>query len=209
VIFTTNKRLFRRRAVKPFTGVLTSALVLPLFYCPVAYAQDSAFDALADIAGEMRVAMGHLSKLVTSQPTQETQREVVDKLDVLIAQLEKECANCRGNTSPKNPSKPASDSYIKGGPGGIGDLHSARNDGKKWGELPAHERDRILQSLTDGFPPHYQSILQRYYKRLADEKPLSQLEDDAAAAKRGEAKAADKSSRPVKNAGARKSEAPK
>ena len=61
----------------------------------------------------------------------------------------------------------------------MGQLHSTRQQGDKWGQLPAHERDRILQSLTEGFPPHYQNILEAYYKRLAEEKPKG---DDAGAA---------------------------
>jgi hypothetical protein len=52
----------------------------------------------------------------------------------------------------------------------MGDLRGVRDQADRWGELPAHERDRILQSLTEGFPPHYQAILEAYYKRLATEK---------------------------------------
>ena len=80
--------------------------------------------------------------------------------------------------------KPANASIIRKGPGGMGDLHAARKDGKDWGELPPHERDRILQSMTEGFPSHYQRILERYYKRLAQEKPAatdgSEAEEPAA-----------------------------
>jgi hypothetical protein len=65
------------------------------------------------------------------------------------------------------------DSVIIGGPGGSGDLHSARDQGDQWGQLPPHQRDRILQSLTEGFPAHYQRILERYYRRLAEEAPDS------------------------------------
>ena len=61
------------------------------------------------------------------------------------------------------------DSTIKGGPGGSGDLHAAKKKGKNWAELPAKERDRILQSQTEGFPAHYQEVLKRYYRRLAEE----------------------------------------
>lgn len=64
---------------------------------------------------------------------------------------------------------------VIGGPGGIGDLHAPRDAEKKWGELPPQERDRILQSMTEGFPAHYQRILERYYRRLAEEKPTSDL----------------------------------
>lgn len=144
-----------------------------LLTCGAARAQDAAGDPSTEIVGKMQVAVGQLTKLDTGKPTQTTQKQIVDKLDALIAQLEKECENCRGSRVNPNPSKPAQDSTVRNGPGGSGDLHAARKEGKNWGELPAHERDRILQSMTEGFPPHYQRILERYYKRLAQETPAA------------------------------------
>ena len=136
-------------------------------------AQESQGDPAAEILGKMQVAVGQLTKLDTGKPTQTTQKKIVDQLDALIAQLEKESENSRGSRAGANPNKPLPDSMIKNGPGGSGSLHAARKEGKNWGELPPHERDRILQSMTEGFPPHYQRILERYYKRLAQEKPVA------------------------------------
>jgi hypothetical protein len=160
---------------------MTIALVTPVV------GQDLAEpDPLEEITAEMRVVVGRLSKLTTNKPTQETQKEVIDKLDILIAALEKECEQCKGARASANPSKPAADSNVKSGPGGMGKLHAARQDGDRWGELPAHERDRILQSMNDGFPAHYQTILETYFRRVAEEKPA----DEAAP------KAGSKSSQP-------------
>ena len=41
---------------------------------------------------------------------------------------------------------------------------------KDWAKLSARERDRILQSMSEGFPPEYRTVLERYYRRLAEEK---------------------------------------
>ncbi len=128
---------------------------------------------LDEIATRMAVVVRDLSRQSTGKPTQTKQQTVKTKLDTLIADLEKECANCRG-PSGANPTKPLNDSVVKGGPGGIGDLRAPRNGGKKWGDLPAHERDRILQSMTEGFPPQYQRVLERYYRQLAEEKPTGE-----------------------------------
>lgn len=130
-------------------------------------------DPLGELTVDMKVVVARLKVPQTGKPTQEKQKEVVAKLDALIAELEKECAACRGGTSGNRPTKPLADSVIIGGTGGIGDLHAAKQSGKKWGELPAKERDRILQSMTEGFPAHYQNILERYYRRLAEEKPAA------------------------------------
>lgn len=129
-------------------------------------------DPLGDIAADMAIVVRDLSKLSTGKPTQKTQKIVVEKLDALIVRLEKECAACRGGgASGANPTRPLADSVIIGGPGGIGDLHAPREGDKKWGKLPPHQRDRIRQSLTEGFPAHYRQLLERYYRRLAEEKP--------------------------------------
>jgi len=133
----------------------------------------AASNPIGDIADDMYLVTGKLSKQETGKPTQETQKEVINKLDALIAILEKECEACRGQCGASaNPTRPLADSQIVGGPGGIGELLSPKQSGRKWGELPPHQRDRIMQSLTDGFPAHYQQILERYYKRLASEEAV-------------------------------------
>lgn len=145
------------------------------------FAQDDvAGTPLDDIAHEMKVSANQLSKKVTAKPTQKPQQDAVDKLDALIAKLEEERKQLAGRgQSTANPTTPANASNIMSGPGGMGDLHSTRDQGNRWGELPAHERDRILQSLTEGFPPHYQAILEAYYKRLAVEKPTDETDSPA------------------------------
>ncbi|MGH7136764.1 MAG: hypothetical protein ACREHD_13560, partial [Pirellulales bacterium] len=104
----------------------------------------------------------------------------------------------RGGASSANPMKPMADSMITGGPGGIGDLHAARKTGKQWAELPPHERDRIVQSMTEGFPAHYQKILERYYKRLAEETPAAASAAEEAANKDASAKAGAAAKKPAK-----------
>ena len=165
--------------MKRFTQLIALVLSGSLFSSQGLRAQQvSDQDPLGDIAADMTFVRRSLSRLTTGKPTQKTQKIVVKKLDDLIARLEKECAACRGGgASGANPTRPLADSVIVGGPGGIGDLHAPRTGDKKWGQLPPHQRDRILQSLTEGFPAHYQRILERYYRRLAEEKPASELEE--------------------------------
>lgn len=153
---------------------------------------DVASSPLDDITHDMKVSANQLSKRVTAKPTQEPQQDAVDKLDALIAKLEEERQQLRqGGQSSANPTMPANASTILSGPGGMGDLHGVRDQKDRWGDLPAHERDRILQSLTEGFPTHYQAILEAYYKRLAVERPTDDA-DDAPAPRTGPAKRTDK-----------------
>lgn len=140
--------------------------------------EDVAIDPLTDIALDMEAVVADLSVQETGRPTQETQATIVKKLDALIEQLERELEAAAGGASGANPQRPLPDSTIIGGPGGIGDLRTPRELGKKWGELPPKERERILQSLSEGFPPHYQKILEHYYRRLAAEQTVGDTDGD-------------------------------
>jgi len=145
--------------------------------------EEPVLDPLSDIAADMNSAATRLAKLKTDKPTQKPQEDAVVKLDTLIKELEKECEKCRGGRSTSNPKKPAQDSMILGGPGGPGKLHAERTEGKQWGQLQPKERERILQSMNEGFPSHYQKLLERYFARLADEKPAAEVNEPAAGSK--------------------------
>lgn len=159
-----------------------------LLMASLAAAQDEqAANPLDEVTREMKVASGHLAKTSTDKPTQKSQEDAVAKLDKLILELE-EKKKRRGTGPGGEPNSPAEESQVRQGPGGMGDLRPTRAQGDRWGELPAHERDRILQSLTEGFPPHYQAVLEAYYKRLAVEK-RAEVDDPTASAKPAAGKA--------------------
>ncbi|WP_169977230.1 hypothetical protein [Tautonia rosea] len=129
-------------------------------------------NAQAPITG-ISVKMGRvvrdLQDTQTGEPVQVRQQDIVRDLDALIAELEKECAACRNGMKRNNPTNPLADSTIGKGTGGIGDLTDPNASQKDWANLSARERDRILQSMSEGFPPEYRTVLERYYRRLAEE----------------------------------------
>lgn len=124
----------------------------------------------AAIATKMAVVTDELNKTETGPPVQTEQKAIVRDLDELIASLEKQCQACRGGVKRNNPNRGMADSTISSGTGGIGTLLNPGDLGKDWGKLSGRERDRILQSMSEGFPPEYRTVLERYYRRLADEK---------------------------------------
>src|SRR4051794_14707220 len=151
-----------RRAVRILrAAALASCLVPPVL------AADPPAEA---IASKMAVVTDDLNRNETGRPVQAVQKAIVDDLDALIASLEKQCANCRGNMKRNNPNRGMADSTISRGTGGIGTLLNPGDTGKDWGKLSGRERDRILQSMSEGVPPEYRTVLQRYSRRLADEK---------------------------------------
>lgn len=136
---------------------------------------------MTSIAGRMDIVVGSLAETVTGEPTQKDQKKVLRNLDQLIAALEKECQACRNGIASNRPSKPMQDSNIHGGTGGIGDLADPGASEKEWAKLTPRERDRILQSMSEGFPPEYRTVLERYYRRLAEEKSATSRETQAEA----------------------------
>jgi hypothetical protein len=125
---------------------------------------------MADISVKMTGVVGDLAKPDTGQPVQDRQKVILRDLDELIASLEQECEACRNGRKRLNPRVGAPDSMISSGPGGVGTLVDPRQSEKDWAKLSSHERDRILQSMSEGFPPEYRQVLERYYRRLAEEK---------------------------------------
>jgi hypothetical protein len=191
----TNQRSFGRAGRLssfrlPLACIAAAFLVVAITATANAAVEKSA-DPLGDVVLDMKVATRWLSKATTNTITQETQKDAVERLDALIVELEKECEKCKGGQAIANPTKPLGDSVVKAGPGGSGKLHGTRDEGKHWAELPPHERQRIMQSMTEGFPAHYQNVLESYFKRVAEEKTVK-ADEAAPTAKQPSAPAAGK-----------------
>jgi hypothetical protein len=133
-----------------------------------------------DIANKMSEVVDNLGKKQTGEPVQGEQKTIVRDLDDLIASLEKECENCKGGIK-RNTKRGMLDSMISSSTGEIGPLTNPGDGGKDWGKLSDRERDRILQSMSEGFPPEYRTVLERYYRRLAEEKSAKAPGDPAKA----------------------------
>jgi len=155
-----------------------AALLAGLLSAPLAVAADT---PAGDIATKMTGVVDNLGRKQTGEPVQDEQKVIVRELDELIASLEKQCLACRGGIKRNNPNRGMADSTISSGNGEMGPLTNPDEGGKDWGKLSDRERDRILQSMTEGFPPEYRTVLERYYRRLAEEKSAKAPGDPARA----------------------------
>jgi hypothetical protein len=156
-----------------FRVFFAGAALASCLFCSAAGAQTS----IAPISDKMTVVATALGKTETGEPVQTKEKEVLRDLDELIARLEKECENCKNGIKKNNPTKPMADSMIRSGTGGIGSLVDPGQSQKDWAKLSGRERDRILQSMSEGFPPEYRMVLERYYRRLAEEKTVKSTGD--------------------------------
>jgi hypothetical protein len=156
-------------------GVLGLTAVLSCPFGLVARAQSP----ITGITTKMSGVAGELAKKETGEPVQTRQKAVVNDLDELIAALERQCQACKNGIKRNNPSRGLPDSVIRSGTGGIGTLGAPADTQKEWSKLSERERDRILQSMSEGFPPEYRTVLERYYRRLAEEKTAPSSSDRA------------------------------
>jgi hypothetical protein len=123
--------------------------------------------------------------------TQKQQKEIVDRLDELIKQLENQQkqqgggggngGQCpeggQGNQQgqPGNntrSSSPQDDSRGGNGTGpGLVDPKKFKELAEVWGKLPEKERAAAMRELTKGAPPQYRELVENYFKKLAQSDP--------------------------------------
>jgi hypothetical protein len=123
---------------------------------------------------------GELADAKTNEPVQTQQKKVIGDLDAVIKQIEDEMKQGGGAGSNPNPTRPMQKSILASGPGGSGPLHDPKAGVRPWGDLSPKEREQIMQSQTEGFPPGYESVLSSYFNRLAQEKVNSESNGEPA-----------------------------
>lgn len=144
-------------------------------------------DPFAQAVGLMHQTTDRLA--TSSDPGEQTQRlqaQVLEKLDRLIAEAQKnKNSKSKSKSKPKpndGKSKPEQQQSSQATPSPSnqgGDPKVARQDGAlkppppsaaaSWGELPQRERDLLTQGLSDKFSAVYRQLTEQYYKRLAEQ----------------------------------------
>jgi len=131
-------------------------------------------DTLDEVARLMsdvgrRTGLNRSGKRVRDQ-----EKEVIEKLDKLIEDLEKKQQQQKqqqaASRSSQGPTQPLKTSQIAGG-GASGEVKKKRLDeGGQWGDLPPAERAAALAEMSKEMPPHYRAVIEEYFRRLADQK---------------------------------------
>ena len=121
---------------------------------------------------EMQEAIEDLAAGKSKPPALVTQPRIISRLDFMIEELEKKTGGGTGSSNAGN--KPAEKSALRKGQMKEGQMRAAKNEGDRWADIPAKEREKILQSQGEGFPAGYEDVLADYFRKLSkSEKPTA------------------------------------
>ena len=142
---------------------------------------------LARLNQQMRQVERRIAETQSDEKTQRLQHEISDDLNKLIAQLERQCSQCKKSSSsssnrprtgqPKPGTKAAeqaSDKPAQDSSSRLQDKSTAKVDREKvqamlkdfWGHLPPHLRQQMEQSANEEFLPKYELEIAEYYRSL-------------------------------------------
>lgn len=125
-------------------------------------------DSLDEVSRIMNDIRRRQSLYRSGKKVRDQERLVMNKLDKLIEELEaqqKKMMQSSGGNS--NPSSPMQDSQKAAGIG-TGDITNKQTgDGGDWGNLPPAERAAALAEMAKDLPPHYRSVIEEYFRKLA------------------------------------------
>lgn len=153
-------------------------------------------DPLLLLARRMREIEARIAQADCGPDTQQVQKQVLADLDALIRQARCSGGACPssgqakpGGTQPRDGGKPSGQKPGGGKPngGGAGKPASGGSQAKQpgpkrpdmvqmrvllkelWGELPARQREQMLQLPVDEFLPEYEGMIEDYFERLLEE----------------------------------------
>ena len=99
------------------------------------------------------------------------EEDVIEKLDKMIKRLEeqqKQMQMAQSKGSPRSGSPADREQRLAGQ--GSGNVRSKRQtDGGQWGNLDPAQRDAALAEMSKDLPPHYRSVIEEYFRKLADQ----------------------------------------
>lgn len=150
-------------------------------------------DPFLVIGRQMRTAEELIGRRDASAVTRRIQQQIVEDIERLIEQMNKQCAGAQNASSRQSAiaekqakpggkagsgehpgtSKPARDSETQVGQRDSSDARLTQmmeTLRQVWGHLPARVREQMQSGMAEEFLPKYEQLIEQYYRRLADER---------------------------------------
>lgn len=129
--------------------------------------EEDSLDEISRMMGDIR-RRTDLSR--SGKRVRQKEEEVIKKLDKLIKDLEEQQRKMQmAQSQGSNRSTAPADREQRLTGKGSGNVRSKRqSDGGQWGNLDPAERDAALAEMSKDLPPHYRSVIEEYFRKLAD-----------------------------------------
>lgn len=138
---------------------------------------------LVQIAEQMRSIQQRIARRDTSAETQERQTAIVKSLQSLLDQANSKIGDKQsggGSAQPgigtgeaiAGPPRDSTNRIERGSPEPAETADVKDLLRRTWGHLPPKIRDAMQTSISEKFLPKYERLIEEYYKRLAEERPL-------------------------------------
>lgn len=143
---------------------------------------------LKEAAERMRDVQNMLGRAECGTATQHAQRQILDSLDRLLEQVgqysgaaaKRPCQGSPGGKSSAGQKPGVNQGAQPGAPsgasgqsrGGTSRMDAAERRAmlkRLWGELPAGEREQMLQLPDEEFLPRYEALIEEYFRRLSEQ----------------------------------------
>ena len=131
-------------------------------------------DTLDEIARLMNDVHRRQSLYRAGQIVREQEEAVIRKLDKLIEKAEEEQKKQSQMQAGGAPATPMQDSQNASGLGSGEVTKKTMAEGGQWGNMPPSERAAVLAELTKEMPPHYRTVIEEYFRRMAQEEKRDQ-----------------------------------
>ena len=126
-------------------------------------------DSLDEISRMMSDVQRRTSLFRSGKKVRDKEAEVVQKLDKLIKDLERQQQQMQMAQSNAQPTNPM-DRLQRASGKGSGQVKSKRQtDGGQWGDMNPTQREAALAEMARDLPPHYRSVIEEYFRKLAEE----------------------------------------
>ncbi len=158
-------------------------------------AEGSEQNPFSRVARQMRIAEGLIPKPKSAEKTVAMQERIVAELAKIIEQAQKQSQASKSGSAPRKgnagnnrgqnpkqssmekPDNQRSDKPSRNSSNRVGKNDVRRPDAAAmkglmkdaWGNLPQREREQMMQAPPDEFLPKYELLIEKFYKRLADE----------------------------------------
>jgi hypothetical protein len=121
---------------------------------------------LHGIADDMKQCERRLRKDHKGDQVETKQLSIVEKIAVLIEEMEKQQQSGGSPSGNTVPNGPANKSSLPGGEGRVGNLHGSRGVKDRWGNMKDADREKILSELQTKLPERFRVLLEKYYERV-------------------------------------------